>query len=999
MNAGVAQSGTTSGPLGASGNIVFGGGTLQLSSASASWDPSSRIATGTSTAAVTIDTAGQSVAFGTALTSSQSGGLIKMGTGTLTLNQTEAYTGATVVSNGTLNVTGSLASGSAVTVDGAASGTLGGSGTINGTVTLQNSGIIQPSSSGSVNTLTFANSTAPTYNTGSKLTLRVNGTSLDRVSFSAAAAHSIANLDLHLDLTSISGPVTGATIYSVASGSMTSAAFHTVTLDNNPGGAYSATVHYNATTITVDLYTSAASASHSTLSPATATKPADGVSTQTITVQARDSSNNNLTSGGESVLFTATAGTMSATTDNGNGTYTATWTAPSSIGTGSATVTATLGGNSVGTAVSASSCVITLTTGPANAAHSTISPATATKFADGVATQIITVQVRDSLNNNRTSGGDTVVFTATVGNMSGTTDNGNGTYTATWTAPTSVGSGTATVTATLGGTAVGTAVSASSCVITLNTATLAWAVGNGNWDINTTANWAEGGVTGYKYQDAENVILDDTASGTSPIAINVAQTVTAASVTANLTNKIYTLSGNAIAGSGSLTKNGSGTLVLSNANTFSGGVSINGGTVQSLVSGALGTGSTTLTTGTTLDFNGTNASVQTVTNLVRLTGGSQTLRLDTTAPQNVRVVFTGDITNADSGTGTLTIAEQSNSGNGTNGGIAFVGNKVSLGAENLNLVGWNVSGYLPIFNAVVTLTTGNLTGVQLGNNVGNSLLPGGIVLQGNTTVTLGSGYVGGSGANFGLALQDQSHLTAPIIAGTANGMQFNLNGGTMTVGAIMLTNNASTINFNGGVLQSSSASADFIQGTNVTLSVQSAGAMIDPQSYAVAINLPFSGTGANGLAKLGTGTLTLTATNTYTGSTTISAGTLALSGGGLISNSASIVVASNAVFNVSGLSSPFTLGGSQTLSNSAPGAIINGTNNCSAGTISLVYGGVNPSFILTNGGMTLSVFTIIKVNNTGTQLAAGQLCAHFHQCRGQRRFGVRARLIVRMLLR
>jgi hypothetical protein len=59
------------------------------------------------------------------------------------------------------------------------------------------------------------------------------------------------------------------------------------------------------------------------------------------------------------------------------------------------------------------------------------------------------------------------------------------------------------------------------------------------------------------------------------------------------------------------------------------------------------------------------------------------------------------------------------------------------------------------------------------------------------------------------------------------------------------------------------------------------------------------------------------------------------------------------------------------LSNSAPGAIINGTNDCSAGTVSLVYDGVNPSFILTNGGMTLSAATTIKINNTGAQLPAG----------------------------
>ena len=128
------------------------------------------------------------------------------------------------------------------------------------------------------------------------------------------------------------------------------------------------------------------------------------------------------------------------------------------------------------------------------------------------------------------------------------------------------------------------------------------------------------------------------------------------------------------------------------------------------------------------------------------------------------------------------------------------------------------------------------------------------------------------------------------------------------------------------------------------------------------------------LIKAGTGTWILSGTNTYSGNTTISGGTLALSGAGLITNSANIVMASNAIFNVSRLSNAFTLAqalSSQTLSNSAPGAIINGTNNCSAGTLSLVYDGVNPCFTLTNGGMTLSYSTTIKINNTGATLAAG----------------------------
>jgi hypothetical protein len=50
---------------------------------------------------------------------------------------------------------------------------------------------------------------------------------------------------------------------------------------------------------------------------------------------------------------------------------------------------------------------------------------------------------------------------------------------------------------------------------------------------------------------------------------------------------------------------------------------------------------------------------------------------------------------------------------------------------------------------------------------------------------------------------------------------------------------------------------------------------------------------------------------------------------------------------------------------------MNGTNNCSAGILSLVYDGVNPSFTQANGLMTLSAATTFNVDNTGAQLAHG----------------------------
>lgn len=212
-----------------------------------------------------------------------------------------------------------------------------------------------------------------------------------------------------------------------------------------------------------------ADAAQSTISPATARKAADGASTQVITVRARDVQGSNLTGGGATVLLLATAGTMGSTTDAGDGTYTATWTAPGVVGAGFATVTATLNGAAVGTAVGASECRITLAAaaGPADAAHSVISPAAATSPADGTSTQVITVQARDADGVDRATGGDAVAFSATAGRMGAVTDGGDGTYSALWIAPASAGGGVATVTATLDRRRVGTAAGASSCVITL----------------------------------------------------------------------------------------------------------------------------------------------------------------------------------------------------------------------------------------------------------------------------------------------------------------------------------------------------------------------------------------------------------------------------------------------------------------------------------------------------------------------------------------------------
>jgi hypothetical protein len=72
---------------------------------------------------------------------------------------------------------------------------------------------------------------------------------------------------------------------------------------------------------------------------------ADGVSASQITVQAVDGGGNNINSGGASVTLSATDGTLSTLTDNGDGTYTATLT--SSVNPGNVTVSGTINGEAI----------------------------------------------------------------------------------------------------------------------------------------------------------------------------------------------------------------------------------------------------------------------------------------------------------------------------------------------------------------------------------------------------------------------------------------------------------------------------------------------------------------------------------------------------------------------------------------------------------------------------------------------------------------------------
>ncbi len=246
------------------------------------------------------------------------------------------------------------------------------------------------------------------------------------------------------------GDVTGSSTLTIVGGTCVGA-----TCSANVAGTHSVQATDGALTAFANLTVTPgpASAAASTITASPSSLTADGVSTSTITVQLKDQYFNNVTASGGIVNLSATgSATLSANPahDNGNGTYTATLTAPNTAGT--STISGTLGGVAIG-----GSALVTfgaVPPGPASGATSTITAAPGTIVADGTSTSTITVHLKDASGIPLTSGGDDVELSASNGTLAPAaplkaTDNHDGTYTATLTSPASAGS--ASITGTVNG--------------------------------------------------------------------------------------------------------------------------------------------------------------------------------------------------------------------------------------------------------------------------------------------------------------------------------------------------------------------------------------------------------------------------------------------------------------------------------------------------------------------------------------------------------------------
>jgi len=309
--------------------------------------------------------------------------------------------------------------------------------------------------------------------------------------------------------------------------------------------------------------------------------------------------------------------------------------------------------------------------------------------------------------------------------------------------------------------------------------------------------------------------------GTGTVAMSGSRTAT---ITANA----LTIGGSITGTGAALTKAGGGTLILAGNNTYNGGTTLNAGVLSVGSTAALGNSAGTLTvSGGTLMLNTYSITVGS------FGGGGGTVNL---------------------GSGTLTTTMPTSSSQTFSGAIIGSGGLKKTGAGTLSLAGANTySGTTTINQGVIQYTGSG------GNSVGG---PISLAYSGGQSIPLQfalntSGEVKASGVTF-----EAGHSQTEILNLASGALTIASTGMTVTSGAANYL-----VDFNGGTLKSSAA---FNIAASIPVKLNTGTSVIDTTGGNITSSSPFLvGTGAGSLTVQGGNTLTLPASNTYTGNTLI----------------------------------------------------------------------------------------------------------------------------------
>lgn len=401
---------------------------------------------------------------------------------------------------------------------------------------------------------------------------------------------------------------------------------------------------------------------------------------------------------------------------------------------------------------------------------------------------------------------------------------------------------------------------------------LKWSGNNGTnpsfWDVQTTTNWDNAG-TPDKFFSGDAVTFDDTATSYN-VAIQ-GTSVMPGSITFNNSGNVYTITGGAIAGAGNVIKNGTGSVIISNNNTYTGTTTINAGDIQ-LGDGTAGTGSF-----------GSGAVINNAAIVTNFGTNDATISNDISGSGSLTQNGTGivTLTGANSYGGTTMIS----SGTLQIGAGGTTGTLGTGAVINNGTLRFNRSDDITVTNAIVG--TGGLT--KAGNGLlilGSSNAYSGVtnISAGAIRVTANSGVLGDttsgtvvSGTGAALQLQGNVTVTGEALSITGDGTNAaaapgalrNLSGnnewtGNITVGVGGTTRVASdsgNLKISGNIALSSTATDQFVLQGNGTGEISGI----------------ISGASRVTRSITGNGTWTFSGANTYTGKTTISGAALRVS--------------------------------------------------------------------------------------------------------------------------